>query len=299
MKLVGVLVGVTISIIMVGFVLAPVINDAVDDTKVYYNNDFGPFAEIPNGDVVTIHVTTTIGTAGTTVLEVGDYTLNLAQGPRSIMLADSFILFQNYSNGIELSGIINEDGTIYRDNHKEVTLVISNNVANITAVTPEDVTKTFVAPFEWGYYRYDTGDFRMVEYISGDRTVHVNSIDQIRGCNIIGRTGQFFTFEGDDVTVFNADGTSYSTTAEISTTDVMNNVESFVVSSDRTNSNAFHFAVDDNGSPYDVYPYYFIMPYEVFGQTESNVQASGILYAIPSMMLVAVIVAMIVLIRRD
>lgn len=292
-NLIYLMVGSVIAVLMIGSLLIPFVADYTDSTKEYYNNDFGPFAEVPNGDVVNIHATTTVGTAGSTVLEVDDFVLNLAHGPRSIMLANSFILFQNYSNGLQLAGIINEDGTVYRGDHKEVTLSISNNVATITAVTSEDVTKTFVVPFEWGYYRNDVGGFRMVEYISDDRTVHVNSIDQVRGCNIIGKTGQFFTFEGDNVTVFNADGTSFPTTANISTTDVMNNVKSFTVSSDRTNSNAFHFTVDDNGSPYDVYPYYFIVPYKVYGITEQNTVINSIFSIIPIIFVAGVVVTVV------
>ena len=301
MKTVSVLVGVTISIIMVGFVLTPVINDAVDGTKVYYNNNYGSYAKVSNQEEVVIDATTTIGTAGSTIATVNGAAVDVIQGPRALAIADSFIIFQNYSNGIQVAGPIGENGAMYSKNHSSVNVVINGNAATFTLVQDGGTNITLNATFEWCYYRFIEGDYRLIDYISSSqsRTVNYNSLDQIHGSNSIGKTGQFFNFTGTDVTVYNMDGSSYDTTATVDITEVMNGVSSFVVDSDRTNSKAFHFTVDDNGSPYDVYPYYFVIPYEVYGQTESNIQASNILLVIPSMMLVVVIAMMVTLIRRD
>ena len=295
MKLVGVLVGVTISIIMVGFVLTPVINDAVDDTKVYYNNEYGPFADVPNDETVTIVVSTTIGTAGSTTLTVNGETVFVPQGPRAVLLADTFVMYQNYSNGIAFNGI--DDDTLIRGtDYSDITISIDGGIANITA-SVGDTAREFALPYEWAYYRSNVGEYRLIDFITSDVTVYINSIDQIKGCHYSTPINSFYSFVGTDVTVYSP--AVSNAVANVELTDVMNGVKSFVISPDRDNARAFEFIFDVNGENKAVVPYYFVVPYKVYGQTEANIQASNILLAIPPMVLVAVIATMVALIRRD
>lgn len=295
MKIVSVLVGVTISIIMVGFVLTPVINDAVDNTKVYYNNEYGPFADVPNNETVTIVVSTTIGTAGTTTLTVNGENVSTPQGPRAVLLADTFIIYQNYSNGIAFNGI-NGDTLIHDTDYSDITITLDGGVANITA-SVGDTNREFSLPYEWAYYRSNIGDYRLIDFIASNATVYINSTDQVKGCQYNTPINSFYSFVGTDVTVYSPSVSN--AVANVELTDVMNNVKSFVISPSRENAGAFQFNYDVNGETKVVTPYYFVVPYKVYGQTEASIQASNILFVIPSMMLVAVIAMMVTLIRRD
>lgn len=294
-NLIYLMVGSVIAVLMIGSLLIPFVADYTDSTKEYHNNNFGAYAKVSDQDEIVINITTTIGTAGTTNATVNGTVLDVPQGPRALVIADSFVIFQNYSNGIQVAGPIEENGALYHKDHSSVNLSINNNVATFTLLTSNGENVTLNTTFSWCYYKFVEGDYRLIDYIATgqSRTVYYNSLDQIHGSNVIGRTGQFFAFTGNDVTVFNSDGSSYTTTATVEITNVMNNVSSFVVDSDRANSKAFHFTVDDNGSPYDVYPYYFVVPYEVYGITEQNTVINSIFSIIPIIFVAGVVVTVV------
>lgn len=294
-KIIGVIIGASIAAMMIATIMVPIINDAVDDTKVYYNNEYGPFADVPNDETVTIVISTTIGTAGTTTLTVNGENVLVPQGPRAMLLADTFVMYQNYSNGIAFNGI-DDDSLIRGTDYSDITITLDGGIADIVA-SVEDTTREFSLPYEWAYYRSNVGEYRLIDSIASDVTVYINSTDQVKGCHYSTPINSFYSFVSTDVTVYSP--AVSNAVANVELTDVMNDVKSFVISPDRGNAGAFKFSYEYNGENVEVVPFYFVVPYKVYGQTEANIQASHILLAIPPIVLVALLATMVALIRRD
>lgn len=290
-KIIATLAGAAVVVIMLGALLVPIINDAIDDTKVYYNNSTGPFASVTDDDTISIEITTTIGTSGSTVYTVNGESVSVSNGPRAILVAENVTIYQNYSDGIAITGVDSDGAIIGYGTWENISITINGDMMTYTSsVNDINVTKEVVN--EWAFYRYNVGNYRMLDYIAAPATVYVNDLNQVYGSNYINTTGEFFTFNGTDVKIYKTSDTVTSmreTTASVTTTDVMNNVQSFVVDPSREVSSSFKFVTDNNGTPYDVFPFYFIVPTEVYGQTESNIAVAGILTVLPLLIVVAVL----------
>ena len=305
MKIVSVLVGVTISIIMVGFVLTPVINDAVDDTKVYYNNDFGVLAAATD-DPIEYSISYTGNTSGA-ISEVyinGVKSGTVYNGVRAIVISDSLVVSQQNSLNSWLISVGNsvESRTYNAMMSSPIELTITADNVSLSFKSDGSADISIEIPTNWCYYRDDNSkDYRIIDYTNSEKVIYVNDLKQVRGASWINTTGEFFNFEGTSVNV-------YGNTPENPTmvyegyTNVMNGVYSFnlgaVISGNRTDG--VHFDVDNNGTPYTVYPYFLVIPNMVYGQTESDISYSAILYAIPAIFISALIVAMLSsVIRRE
>lgn len=285
-NLIGLMVGGVIAILMIGSLLIPFVADYTDSTKVYYNNEYGPFADVPNDETITIDISTTIGTAGSTTLTVNGENVLVPQGPRAVLLTDTFVMYQNYSNGIAFNGI--DDVTLIRGtDYSDITISINGGIANITA-SVGDTTREFTLPYEWAYYRSNVGEYRLIDFITSNATVYINSIDQIKGCHYSTPINSFYSFVGTDVTVYSP--AVSNAVANVELTDVMNGVKSFVISPDRDNARAFEFSYNLNGENVEVVPYYFVVPYKVYGITEQNIVINSIFSIIPVIFVAGVVV---------
>lgn len=295
-KLITIVIGAMVAILLTGSLLVPIINDAADDTKVYYNNEFGVLASAGDESIdYTIKYTGNTSGETTEVYINGVKSGSVYNGIRAIVISDSYVVAQ--SN--ELTGWNIYVGNSV-DSNKYYALTSSDITIRITAdsstisFTDSDGVKTLTIGTEWCYYRDDNStDFRIVDYTGGaDKTVYVNDLSQVRGASLIITTNEFFNFEGTAVNV-------YGETPETPTmvyedlTDVMNGVISFnlgaVISGNRTSG--VHFDVDNNGEDYTVYPYFLVIPASVYGQTGSDAAYTAILYVLPLMVIVAIIAA--------
>lgn len=295
-KLIPVILATFVGVLLIGSVLMPVIIDADDDTKVYYNNNFGPFADVKKDDTVSITMGAVVGDSSGGSMTVNGETVIVQQGGRALLLSDNLYIAHNFSNGIAFTGISNSG--FVNLGFTELTLNILNGEISATGTTIGGETVSHSFDYDWCYYRANSGDYRMVDFLSTDRIVYFNDVDQIKSAGYINTTGEFFFLSGFDVTVVDSDLRSESITATATINKVMDNVSSIVVSSDRTNSSAFKFSVDNDGTPYDVYPYYFVIPASVYGQTESNEAYSAILFAIPVVLIMALVAIVIATFAR-
>lgn len=293
-KIVPMVLGATIAIILTASVLMPVINDTVDDTKVYYNNGGGSYASVVD-DVVNISLD--LGT-DRVVYAVNGVNQSLNLGGIGFVITDSFTIAGGYSNTIDVSGVDKNGNLISTARYSSIDLTLEPGRAIIDGTLTDESTVSYEFNNEWAFYRYSEGDYRVLANIGVDElTVYVNNINQVYGSNWINTTGEYFAFNGADVKVY--DGESIiNTNATVELSNVMNGVESFTVTSDRTVSGAFKFTVDNNGADYDVYPYYFIIPASVYGQTESNESYTALLYAIPVILLAAIVAAIALMFAR-
>lgn len=299
-KTIAMVITAAVAIIMVGSLLMPIINDAIDDSKVYYNNEYGPYAQVVDGESVTINISTTIGTAGTTTYTVNGESVIVPQGPRAILIAENLTVFQNYSNGIAINGVDSNGDLISSNaNWSNASITIDGNTISYTA-TLDDATISKVVVNEWAFYRSNEGDYRIIDFVGSSVTVYVNDLTQVYGSNRIGTTGEFFRFNGTDVKISKSvDGvtTTRNATATVQTTDVMDDVISFKVDPSRETSSSFKFITDNNGEDYDVYPYYMIVPASVYGQTETNAAYAGVLAVLPILVICGIMVAVVATFR--
>lgn len=295
-KLIPVILATFVGVLLIGSVLMPVIIDADDDTKVYYNNNFGPYAQVSDNETIAIEITTTPGTAGSTVYTVNGENVGVPQGPRAILLAENLTIYQNYSDGIACFGVDSDGNLSTFNNYPSIDVNIVGNSMTIVTTDSSNATTTYNFDCEWIFYRSNVGDYRLVDFLSARQTVYVNDLKQVYGSNRIGTTGEFFSFNGTDVKIAKlSDGTTTirEATATVTTTDVMRDVISFEVDPSRATSSSFKFITDNNGNDYEVYPYYFVIPASVYGQTESNEAYSAILFAIPVVLIMALVAIVI------
>lgn len=296
-KLIGVIIAASIAILMSGSILMPVINDAVDDTKVYYNNGAGHYASITD-ETVTINATLGEGDNAMINYTVNGESVGANRGKTTILISDNCTIYGPYTNTIELTGIDKNGNLISPVRYSSITAIISSDSIDLTGVVVSDSsTVNYEFDNNWAFYRSNSGDYRVLDNIRDNTLIYINDINQIYSSNWITTTSEFFNLNGDDVTV--RDGTTETTTtASVTLNSVMNGVKSFLISSDRTSSAAFHFEVDNAGEPYDVYPFYFVIPASVYGQTESNESYTALLYAIPVILLTAIVATIALMFAR-
>lgn len=293
-RLISVILAISVGVIMVGSVLVPTIIDANDDTKVYYNNNYGAFADVSDNEEINLEITTVIGTAGSSTYYINGEELNLIQGSRVIVVSENLTIAQEHATGIGITGV-DSSGNLFRYLADSVNVAINGESITIEWVRSVDSTSgTINVNSSWIFYRSFDGDWRAVEYLSSSRTAYINDFSQVYSSNWIGTTKEFFTLNGTSVEVYSGTvgetATLSTTTATVEATEVMNGVSSFVISSDRETSGAFKFTVDNEGEPYDVFPYYFIIPASVYGQTDTNIAIATILFAIPVIVLLSFVV---------
>lgn len=294
-KLITIVIGAMVAILLTGSLLVPIINDAADDTKVYYNNEFGVLASA--GDE---SIDYTIKYTGNTSGAISEVFINdvkvgtVYAGVRAIVISDSYVISQVSSTA---EWRIYTGNSVSNNSYPAVTSTdITINITkdrSVITYADSDGPKTLTIDTEWCYYRDDNStDFRIVDYTNADNTVYVNDLSQVRGASWINTTGEFFNFEGTAVNVY-GDTPETPTMVYEDLTDVMNGVISFnlgaVISGNRTSG--VHFDVDNNGEDYTVYPYFLVIPASVYGQTGSDAAYTAILYVLPLMVIVAIIAA--------
>lgn len=303
-KIISVILTVVVSTMIIGSVLITVIDDAVDATKVYYNNDFGVLAAASDESIeYSIHYTGNTSGAITEVFIDDVKVGTVYAGVRAIVISDSYVISQvsNTTEWMIYTGNSVSNTSYSAVTSTDITINITNDRSVIT-YADSDGAKTLTIDTEWCYYRDDNStDYRIVDYTSSEKVVYVNDLKQVRGASWINTTGEFFNFEGTAVNVY-GDTPENPTMVYENYTNVMNGVYSFnlgaVISGNRTDG--VHFDVDNNGTPYTVYPYFLVIPNKVYGQTETDSAYSAMLYAIPVIVIAALVVVMLSsIIRRS
>lgn len=282
MKLVGMIIGVTISIIMVGFVLTPVINDAVDDTKTVFNNSYGQYSSIMDEDL-----TISIDDQNNFVVNGQSVTLKERYEVASLVADTILIKTDTKVNTRYLAYYTEETGSVRVNDFASIDVEVSNNIATITYGTSQTVVEV---PFTWGFVADNVGDYRSVWL---PYTVYLNNIDQIYGAIWVGSTNNFGSFHGKSVMYNGADLEADYNLVSVPGTD---NIYSLTQTQENPN---FTFVIDNNGSPYTVLPFSCIVPAEINGTIPGGESSSAILYAMPLMFLVAIIATMVIIVRRD
>lgn len=280
-KIIGVFIGLAVGVIMVASLLMPVINDAVDATKVVYNNEEGQYSSII-GEDMTIEVIESYN------LSVNGVPVELINGEIPAIVTDSFMVkIDTLNSGNYIAYYSETTGSVRTNNFVSLTITISDNNANIVVGNDEPVS----IPISWGYIASTTGDYRAI-WIPFE--VKINNISQFCGANWIGTTGKFASYHGDKVLY---DGNEITANYNLTP---YNQAEGIYSLKQGETGNDYSFEIDNNGTPYTVTPFLCIVPAEITGTVSGGTASNGLLMAIPLLVIVALIVSAVSIIRfRD
>lgn len=304
-KIVGIIIAMAVSTMLIGSVLITAIDDAADNTKVYYNNDFGVLAAATD-EPIEYSIRYTGNTSGAiSEVYINDVkSATVYNGVRAIVISDSLVVSQQNNVNEWLISVGNsvESMNYFATTNSPIEMTLTADNVSLSFESGGGENTSLDVSTNWCYYRDDNStDYRIVDYTNADKVVYVNDLKQVRGASWISTTGEFFNFEGTAVNVY-GDTPENPTMIYEGYTNVMNGVYSFdlgaVISGNRTDG--VHFDVDNNGTPYTVYPYFLVIPNKVYGQTETDAAYTSMLYAIPVILFAALLaVVLSSIIRRS
>lgn len=281
-KILPIMLGIGVSLLMIGNFLMPIINDTVDETRGYYNNDMGTYAKAT--DAVSIVYDDTGYNVDGTVVNVGLYD--------RLIMSDQFYIERNG----EATGyvVLYADGVLYRDTATDITITYSNNEVAIS-YTAGSNTRTATITIDWMYYVDDEGDYRMSAVDNGRKpTVFLNNINDL---TVVYRTTtDLLTFHNGVAKIAGTtEGVELSVDYTLTKIDGVEDVYSIELSPTLEESE-FKFILGENSYTASA----VLVPYEVFGSKDGMGSASGMLYLIPLMIIVAILATIVAVIRsRD
>lgn len=285
-KLVPVFIALAISTILIGSVLVPVIDDAINDEfKTVVNNEFTYYRSMADGDTIIV------SDATATTFTVNGESASVPTGTASqVITSDSLVFSMNREKSTHTVYVL-IDGVPYQYVATMVNLTVSKDKI-IGTVTTADNTVSINVPITWAF-TYSTGASDWVQYNAyGNRSIAINDIDQLYGANWISTTSGFFAFHGDnlkvngivnDTIVFNPEKQSGYADYYILT-----------YTSDGDNTS---FVVDNSGEDYTVHPYYLITPKSIMVTEEKDAGTVAILAAIPIIVILSLLVTAASVIR--
>ena len=284
-RLVGLAVTLTVSIIMIASLVVPLINDYSDDRTYEYTNmttnvvraDLYEISDIDNmlltvtyDDVLTIHYNDLDQPVSTWCCYLASDAFNL----RSYGTLSGFFTASGVTTNIVPSSTDNN----------VITLSVSGGMATLTyhptassSVTIQDL------PITWLAMQNSTGDNVIMLSESATRTIYYTDINNVRGANWINTTSEWYSFKGLDVNV----GGESITADLVNVKTLAGDGHSFVYSSTLGD---YTFNVDNSGEDYTVHPYVFVTDYLVTAVTPSDSSQIAVMAAIPTMLIVALLV---------
>lgn len=275
-KLMLVVIGAALSIIMVGNVLMPVINDAVDTTRNYYNNSVGPWASAASGDNITITFDSEGYKVDGSVIKTPSYS--------RLIVSDKFYVERSAAT---CYCVTYDNVNINRTTAVSMTATISNGQLSVTMADSNNTSYDYSLSIDYFYYVSSVGDYRMVQVDNQNKnTVYFNDLNDI---TIVSRTSTALLSYHNGVASYV--GTDQGDlTVDVTVNDVENTigVKSTFISNDFSTTE-FKFILDGN----NVAASAVLVPFEVYGEKKVFSGASAILFAIPAIVLVAIAVAMI------
>lgn len=297
MKIITLSITAVVVVVLLATVLIPVIDDAKNDYNV--NNGVGTYSLVTDGEVTVSYASDASENSftinGVTVIKSTSTYRYYAP-----IITDSFVIVANLSGDTMAqsfnyrSNDTTGAGTIVDTSAYDVTVTISGHSATI-AYDETTVTKTFT----WiGYYSTDGNYVQQSMWSArGPYVQYFNNIDQIRGANVVGTTNTWFSFIGDEVK-YGASTVTADYDAELVTGTT--NVYTQTVTNISSTSD-YTFTVDNSGTDYTVAPYFYLIPKTVEGTTTMAGMYSGILDAIPVMLIAALLLGFVAMIafRRE
>lgn len=278
-KTIMMIISVTIGIIVTGAVLVPVINSSMDRSRTIVNNSATNLASVIDEDTV-------ISIDGRDIL-VNDVPAVITAG--LLMSTDSFNIIVATEN-IELT--YKGSSSVYFVKTCDIEIV--DNVANIVFTTDSAADpSTLTFNLKWGFVLDPDGQYGMIRVYNTARNLTISNLSNVYGSNRLITTDSWFAFNGNNVELL--DGTKIK--ADVIQNEV-NGLSGAYTINVGSNGDGFTFTIDNNGSPYVVHPWIFIVPNEVVAY-KSELVSMSMLTIIPIFVLIALISMVAVTIRRD
>lgn len=277
-KIMTVIVSIALGTIVLGGVLMPVINDALDDSREIYNNSLVNLSSVIGEDLEVDVVDRAI--------TIDDASVSLPSTAGILMCTDKFnVIFTDSQVQLFASGI---------EGVKAITsfnCVIDNQVATI-AYVHNDVPGSIEYVLDWGFIFDPDGDYGMVRYYNTNSTVKINNIDDLYGSNILSATNGWFSFHGKNVV---ADGQSLVAEYTLTPIDGYEGIYNINIGNLGTGY-SFDFT-DPNGTLHEIHPWVYVIPNEVIGYKD-GFSGMSLLLVIPVFVILALLIAAVTLTRR-
>lgn len=285
-RIIPVFIALAISTILIGSVLVPIIDDAINDQfKTEVNNEFTYFRSMADGDI------TVISDASVSTFTVNGQSTSVPTGMASQVITSDSLVFSMTRDKASHDVYVLIDGTPHKYVATMVNLTVSKNKITGSVTTAND-SITIDVPITWAF-TFSIGQTEWVQYNAyGDRAIKVNSIDQLYGANWINTTNGFFAFHGDDLKVNGVvnDTIVFNPEKQDGYSDY--NIVMFTQDGENTS-----FVVDNGGEDYTVHPFYMIAPKTIMVTEEGDAGAVSLLMAVPVVVILALLVAAVSLIR--
>lgn len=290
-KLISMILGATVAIILVAAVLVPIITDASEDQHEYYNNSIGQYSKVVDEPVVIEYAYDSDNDTVSYTVNGVDQTLRFNYN--DMIFSTSHASFKvTYANAPTFSSYIlwldETQGSRRIDTPTAVSAEIDADSISATIVKAGGDTESFEVGIDWGFYAVTEGDYRAVW--NDPYNVYINDVNQVYSVNWLTTTNEFFSIHGESVVYGGGDATvSYDLTPVSGVIDVYNFM-----------SGDFILTVDNNGTPYEATPFNVIVPAEIVGdKNNASDTIENLLWAIPLVVIVAILLVLVPVFRRD
>lgn len=258
-NLIGILIGAVVGIILIGSLLAPVIQDFEKDNTYTYTNGTennvlrATYVEVDPAKTYTILYNDTIKiSVDGTVYDATGHAYDI------VFASDVLNLRPVTQSTTTLTSIDGSRNIIPTsdENPLSMSMTIVDGVASITAKVSNNTTYTLEAPITWFAYYNPDGDSVIGQATSGSTVYYYKDINSVKGANWISTTSEWYSFTGTDVLV---DGEA--TTADlVNVQDLPGEAHSFKFTNSSATSD-YTFVVDNSGEDYTVAPYVYVTDY--------------------------------------
>lgn len=281
-KIIGLLIGLAVGVLLVGSVLAPIVNDAMDDEKTIYNNNItnDPTLYVDR-DMTTSYVIEYVpGNNYITIdgkdLSISTYGGNVIWSSAGYLLASTDVSTVTHYYGyiVDSTGVHNGVDT--------TTKIVVNVVNDDITITFQGTGTTYnLNDCDWIAYPSEKGTHKMT---TSNRTlpIYVNSIDDVLGTFYVNtQTYGLVSFIGENGTRANGDSVKM----------VVNAVENdtyrdlYVLAGGTSVYIDPAVLVNSNGS--NVIPMSYLVPYEVETSTETGYSIIALYATIPMLVILA------------
>lgn len=275
------IIGITVAIVVFSSVLVPIVGDYSNESKVVYNNPTTQVSKVVDGE----HTITIDGT--TLAVEIDDVDVTPTGNTALVMSSGYNLLYQKSDSQIQLYNYTTlNTGFLVLNGDVEMTLSETSASIEYGAV---DSRTTLELETEWAYI-YDTnGEYGLYRSYNQNKTLYVNSIDDIRGSNILLTTHDWFSYVGEDVELLSGD----SIKADYTLTPVSGMKDLYTISVGGTGT-GYTFDVDNEGTPYTVHPWIIVAPIKVTAVSDVNAPVIPLVEIIPILVILGILLSTII-----
>ena len=285
-------------VVVIGSVLIPVLDDAKDDEKTVFNNNYNRYSRLLDSDIDSFSMTITWNVTTTTAyVTVGDESYNYAMSSSRVPLICTEEGMLN-ANKVNSRGVLTYSGSASSINITDspITIEVASGTVTLTdgASTPNVYTWDVGS---WLFYPDNDGNYTAMNTTSDkDTEIYLNSIDDLYFATVIntdslgfvsghGATCKFFNQTDTPTYAMNLVSSQLAGYTDVITT----TIGSYTVSEDA--------GTNTDGTPFN--PFITMVPRAVDGHTSQDNSIIAIYEVIPALVIIALVVGVIALVFRS